>query len=120
MTDASRRHVTRSMAAIAIASLIAATAATAAGGSPARTPIRDCGDITAAAGAITAQGVPCRQARFVARFVPASKTCRPYPASGTCTTRGFTCLIGQAGKELFLAQCQDQRQEGFIRFEYGS
>jgi hypothetical protein len=71
-------------------------------------------------GAITAQGVTCNSARAVARTVPGKKNCGPYPTTGGCTVRGFTCLIGQAGKELFLAICQNARQTRFIRFEYGS
>jgi hypothetical protein len=107
--------------AVAIMASIAAAALVAAPAAEARAPIRDCGDIAGSStSAITAQGVTCSSARAVARVVPARKACAPYPAGGGCTVRGFTCLIGQAGKELFLATCQDSHQKRFIRFEYGS
>jgi hypothetical protein len=96
----------------------AAVMATAAS-SEARTPIRDCGDIASAgASAITAQGVTCTSSRAVARVVPSRTACRP--AKGGCAVRGFTCLTGQAGKELFLVHCENADQTRFIRFEYGS
>jgi hypothetical protein len=99
----------------AVATALLTTAATA----QARTPIRDCGDIAnGGAYAITAQGATCTSARAVARRVPASKSCGP--TTGGCTIRGYTCLIGQAGKELFLAHCENSTQTRFIRFEYGS
>jgi hypothetical protein len=107
--------------AVALAVSIVAAALITAPSAQARSPIRDCGDIAAAgASAVTAQGVNCKSARAVARIVPARKACGPFPTSGGCTVRGFTCLVGQAGKELFLVSCQDARQQRFIRFEYGS
>jgi hypothetical protein len=116
ITDTNRRR-----SRVIIASAVTATALTFTAGAQARATIRDCGDISAAgASAITAQGVACKSARAVARVVPARKTCGPFPTSGGCTVRGFTCLVGQAGKELFLVTCQDAHQARFIRFEYGS
>jgi hypothetical protein len=85
----------------------------------ARSPIRDCGDIAnGGAYAITAQAATCASARAVARIVPANRSCAP--TSGGCTVRGYRCLVGQAGKELFLAHCENPSQTRFIRFEYGS
>jgi len=105
----------RSAAIIGAAAVTIMTTAAAA----ARTPIRDCGDITTAGvSAITAQGVTCKAARAVARIVPAKRACGP--ATGGCTVRGFTCLVGQAGKELYFARCENSTQTRFIRFEYGS
>jgi len=116
ITDTSRRAFR-----VIVASAVTSTALTFTSGAQARAPIHDCGDITAAgASAITAQGTTCRSARAVARIVPAKKTCGPFPSSGGCAVRGFTCLVGQAGKELFLVACQDTQQKRFIRFEYGS
>ena len=97
---------------------VAAALMTAAPSSQARTPIRDCGDIAGGSIAITAQGVTCKSARAVARIVPKKTACRP--TKGGCTVRGFTCLTGQAGKELFLVHCENSNQTRFIRFEYGS
>jgi hypothetical protein len=98
---------------------VAAALLTSAATAEARSPIRDCGDIAnGGAYAITGQGASCATARAVARIVPAKKSCRP--TSGGCTVRGYTCLIGQAGKELFLAHCENSTQTRFIRFEYGS
>ena len=111
----------RGSSALILGAAVAVTSMTAAS-AEARTPIRDCGDIAAAttggAYAITAQGVTCASARAVARIVPAKKACRP--AAGGCSVRGYTCLVGQAGKELFLAHCENSNQTRFIRFEYGS
>ena len=48
---------------------------------------------------------------------------RPKKACGagkSCRVRGFTCLIGQAGKELYLVHCESANQTHFVRFEYGS
>ena len=101
------------LVAFAAGVLLASTAA-----ADARTPIRDCGDVAGGASAITAQGASCTTARAVARVVPGRKACRP--AAGGCTVRGYTCLVGQAGKELFLAHCENSTQTRFIRFEYGS
>ena len=102
-----------------VGALTAAIALTTAAAGEARTPIRDCGDITGSgAYAVTAQGVTCASSRAVARLVPARTACRP--AKGGCTVRGFTCLTGQAGKELFLVHCENAGQTRFIRFEYGS
>lgn len=102
-----------------VSALAAAIVLTTAAASEARTPIRDCGDIAGGgAYAITAQGVACQSSRAVARLVPARTACRP--AKGSCTVRGFTCLTGQAGKELFLVHCENADQTRFIRFEYGS
>ena len=96
---------------------VAAAVMTTAAGAQARTPIRDCGDIAnGGAYAITAQGVTCKSARAVARIVPARKAC--LAASG-CRVRGYTCLVGQAGKELYLVHCEASAQTRFIRFEYG-
>jgi hypothetical protein len=103
------------LAAVAAAMLMTVAAADA------RAPIRDCGDIPGGAGnayAITAQAVDCTRARAVARAVPGKQACRP--AAGGCTVRGFTCLVGQAGKELFLVHCESSNQTRFIRFEFGS
>ena len=113
------RHRRRSL----ILAAVATAALTTTAGAQARTPIRDCGDIAtepAAGGAyaITAQGPTCASARAVARIVPGKKACRP--TAGGCTVRGYTCLVGQAGKELFLAHCENANQTRFIRFEYGS
>jgi hypothetical protein len=104
---------------IVLAALAAAVVLTNAATSEARTPIRDCGDVArAGAFAITAQGVTCTSSRAVARLAPTRAACRP--AKGGCTVRGFTCLTGQAGKELFLVHCENADQTRFIRFEYGS
>jgi hypothetical protein len=104
---------------ILLGALAAAAVLTCAASSEARTPIRDCGDITTAGvSAITAQGVTCKASRAVAKIVPGSTACRP--AKGGCRVRGFTCLTGQAGKELFLVHCESSNQTRFIRFEYGS
>lgn len=102
---------------------VAAALLTTAGAAEARTPIRDCGD--AAGGipyAITAQGVTCTTARTVAKLVTAKRACRPQAkfGFGFCTVRGYSCGIGQAGKELFLAHCERGGQTRIIRFEYGS
>lgn len=98
---------------------VAAAVMTTTAGAQARTPIRDCGDIASGgAHAITAQGVTCKSSRAVARIVPGNKACGP--KTGGCTVRGYTCLIGQAGKELFLVHCENSSQTRFIRFEYGS
>ncbi|MEA2220096.1 MAG: hypothetical protein QOJ35_2722 [Solirubrobacteraceae bacterium] len=98
---------------------LAAVALTTAASSEARTPIRDCGDIAhGGAYAITAQGVSCTSSRAVARIVPGRTACRA--ANGGCTVRGYTCLTGQAGKELFLVHCENSDQTRFIRFEFGS
>lgn len=113
-----RTHLVRrtlTLGAVAAASLTSTAVAEA------RAPIRDCGDLPGGAGnayAITAQGVDCSRARAVARLVPGKKACRP--AAGGCTVRGFTCLVGQAGKELFLAHCENSNQTRFVRFEFGS
>ncbi|MEA2154013.1 MAG: hypothetical protein QOE11_153 [Solirubrobacteraceae bacterium] len=99
----------------AVVAALLTTTATA----QARTPIRDCGDIArGGAYAITAQGATCSVARAVSRIAPATRSCGP--KTGGCTIRGYTCLIGQAGKELFLAHCENSTQSRFIRFEYGS
>jgi hypothetical protein len=99
--------------------VVAAALITTAASSEARTPIRDCGDIAdGGASAITAQGVTCTSARAVAKIVPRRTACRP--TKGGCTVRGYTCLTGQAGKELFLVHCENSAQTRFIRFEYGS
>ncbi|HEV7807171.1 MAG TPA: hypothetical protein VGO80_15220 [Solirubrobacteraceae bacterium] len=104
---------------ILVLGAVTAALMTTAPSSEARTPIRDCGDIAGGgASAITAQGVTCKSARAVARIVPAKAACRPTKAG--CTVRGFTCLTGQAGKELFLVHCENAGQTRFIRFEYGS
>jgi hypothetical protein len=104
--------------AVLVAGAVAA-AMTTATAAEARTPIRDCGDIAnGRAYAITAQGVTCATARAVARVVPAKKACAP--TAGGCKVRGYTCLTGQAGKELFLVHCENSTQTRFIRFEYGS
>ena len=103
-----------------IAGALAATALSTAASAQARSPIRDCGDLPGGAGsayAITAQGVSCSSARAVARIVPSKKACG---AGKSCRVRGFTCLIGQAGKELYLAHCENAGQTHFVRFEYGS
>jgi hypothetical protein len=98
---------------------VVAALLTAISTAQARSPIRDCGDIAkGGAYAITAQGATCASARAVARLVPANKSCAP--TSGGCTIRGYRCLVGQAGKELFLAHCENPSQTRFIRFEYGS
>lgn len=98
---------------------IAAALLTSAASAEARSPIRDCGDsANGGAYAITAQGATCASARAVARIVPARKACGP--ETGGCTLRGYTCLIAKAGKELFLAHCENSTQTRFIRFEYGS
>jgi hypothetical protein len=102
-----------------LGAVVTATIASAAPAAEARTAIRDCGDIAnGGAYAITAQGVTCASARAVARIVPARDLC--VPASGGCKVRGYTCLVGQAGKELFLVHCENATQTRFIRFEYGS
>ena len=113
------RHRRRAMTLAAVATVTLTTAAAA----QARTPIRDCGDLgseptAGSAYAITAQGPTCASARAVARIVPGRKACRP--TAGGCTVRGYTCLVAQAGKELFLAHCENAKQTRFIRFEYGS
>jgi hypothetical protein len=106
---------TRALVLSAAATALLTTAATA----QARTPIRDCGDIAnGGAYAITAQGAACTSARAIARRVPANRSCGP--KTGGCTVRGYRCLIGQAGKELFLAHCENSTQTRFVRFEYGS
>jgi len=98
----------------AVALVVIATAA----GAEARTPVRDCGSIAkSGAYAITAQGVTCKSSRAVAQIVPGKRACRPMKS---CMVRGYTCLIGQAGKELFLVHCENSTQTRFIRFEYGS
>ena len=104
---------------LVLGALAAAAGMATAASSEARTPIRDCGDVSSGgAYAITAQGVTCTSSRAVARVVPARTACRP--AKGGCTVRGFTCLTGQAGKELFLVHCENADQTRFIRFEWGS
>jgi hypothetical protein len=109
----------RRRASLIVGALAASIVRTTAAAGEARTPIRDCGDIAAGgAYAITAQGVTCASSRAVARLVPARTACRP--AKGGCSVRGFTCLTGQAGKELFLVHCENAGQTRFIRFEYGS
>ncbi len=98
---------------------VAAVVMTTAVHAQARTPIRDCGDIAGGgAYAITGQGVTCKSARAVARIVPGKKACGP--TTGGCNVRGYTCLVGQVGKELFLVHCENSDQKRFIRFEYGS
>jgi hypothetical protein len=101
-----------------LGALAAAVVMANAASSEARTPIRDCGDTSSGGYAITAQGVTCKSSRAVARVLPARTACRP--SKGGCTVRGFTCLTGQAGKELFLVHCENADQTRFIRFEYGS
>jgi hypothetical protein len=113
-TPSSRR---RRRAALIAGAVVAALTTTAA--ADARTPIRDCGDLgNGGAYAITAQGVTCTSARAVARIVPGKKACAP--TAGGCKVRGYTCLTGEAGKELFLVHCENSTQTRFIRFEYGS
>jgi len=106
-------------AALALGALAAAVVTTAAPAAE-RAPIRDCGD-TAAAGpyAITAQGrgLTCATARALARAVAPKRSCA---TRGSCTVRGFTCLVAKAGKELYLAHCEAGGQTRFVRFEYGS
>jgi hypothetical protein len=106
-------HSRRALIVGALAATVLSTAASA----EARSPIRDCGDLPGGAYAITAQGVSCASARAVARIVPSKKACG---AGKSCRVRGFTCLIGQAGKELYLAHCESAGQTHFVRFEYGS
>jgi hypothetical protein len=114
MIASTRRRPTLVLGALAAAALM-----TFAASSEGRTPIRDCGDIPkGGASAITAQGATCKSARAVARIVPGRMACRP--TKGGCAVRGFTCLTGQAGKELFLVHCENSDQTRFIRFEYGS
>jgi len=112
-----------SMRALALSALVAAAVTTAA---PAevRAPIRDCGDVgdasDAGAYAITAQGrgLTCRSARALARAVTPKRSCR---TNGSCTVRGFVCLVAQAGKELYLASCETTGpSRKFVRFEFGS
>jgi hypothetical protein len=110
-------HRRRCRGRAALIAVVAAVTTTAA--ADARTPIRDCGDIAnGGASAVTAQGVTCTAARAVARIVPGKKACAP--TAGGCQVRGYTCLTGQAGKELFLVRCENSAQTRFIRFEYGS
>jgi hypothetical protein len=117
----SRRRRGRGRTALVAGAIVAA--ATTAAAADARTPIRDCGDISpgntanGSAYAITAQGVTCKSARAVARIVPARKACAP---GASCKVRGYICLTGQAGSELFLVHCENSTQTRFIRFEYGS
>jgi len=107
------------LGALALAALAVAVVPTAAPAA-ARAPIRDCGD-TPAAGpyAITAQGrgLTCATARALARAVPPKRSCA---TNGSCTVRGFICLVAKAGKELYLVHCEAAGQTRFVRFEYGS
>jgi hypothetical protein len=113
------KFLSRSRRALIVGALAVAVLPIAAS-AQARSPIRDCGDLPGGVGnasAITAQGVSCASARAVARVVPSKKACG---AGKSCRVRGFTCLIGQAGKELYLAHCESAGQTHFVRFEYGS
>jgi hypothetical protein len=106
-----------------VAALALALLPAGAGAAGDRTPIRDCGDVStlddggAYVGAVTAQGPSCRTARGIAKAVAGSARCK---RNGSCRSRGFTCLLGVAGKELTLARCEDSRQEAFVRFEFGA
>ena len=82
-----------------------------------RAPIKDCGDISMNISAITAQGTTCTNARAIARALPGSKTCT---SKRFCQVRSYTCLLGQAGKELTLVHCENSTQTRFVRFEFGA
>jgi len=107
-----------SLRALAVGALAAAVVTTAAPAA-ARAPIRDCGDTAAGPYAITAQGrgLTCATARALARAVPPKRSCA---TNGSCTVRGFICLVAKAGKELYLVHCEAAGQTRFVRFEYGS
>jgi len=117
----SRGSTLRVLALVALVTGGIATAAPAAS----RAPIRDCGDLgdasDAGAYAITAQGrgLTCATARGVARAVPRKASCR---TQANCTVRGFVCLVPQAGKELWLANCESlsTATTKVVRFEFGS
>jgi hypothetical protein len=102
---------------------LAAAAVTPAATAAPRAPVRDCGDLgdsTAGAPyAVTAQGrrLKCSTARAVAGAVAGKPACR---TSGSCGALGFTCLVAQAGKELYLVHCEASGQTRFVRFELGS
>jgi hypothetical protein len=107
----------------ALGALVVPVAASAAAPSP-RAPIKDCGDITTldtgsgfAVGAVTAQNTTCQNARAIAREVAKSAGCK---RQGSCRRRNYTCLLGQAGKELTLVRCEGKGQTAFVRFEFGS
>jgi hypothetical protein len=102
----------------AIAVALALPGATAASGaSTARSPIRDCGDISMNVAAITAQGTTCVNARAIARAVGRSRGC---DGKQSCQARSYTCLLGKAGSELTLVHCENSTQTRFVRFELGS
>jgi 3-dehydroquinate synthase class II len=106
-----------------VLSTLATAAVTTAAPAAVRAPIRDCGDVGVSTNgdpyAITAQGarLPCTTARAVARAAAAKRSCR---TSGSCVVRGFTCLVGKAGTELYLVHCEASNQTRLVRFEFGS
>jgi hypothetical protein len=89
----------------------------------ARTPLRACGDTTAAGGVliddISSRRVTCKEARRVARMTP-----RRCGNQGTCTVRGFSCITARALEELRFARCSKAGHGNelyrVIRFDFGS
>jgi hypothetical protein len=90
----------------------------------ARAPVHSCGNATAGGGLliddISARRVTCTTARRVARAVP--KACGL--DTGSCTVRGFSCLVARATEELRFARCSKphgtDELHRVIRFDFGS
>jgi len=86
-------------------------------------PLRACGNTEAGNGLligdIITRRVTCRNARRVARAVPAD-----CGNQGTCQVRGFSCITARALEELRFARCSKpgEGEELFkvIRFDFGS
>ena len=112
---------TRRCGALALAVAALATAPAAA---HARAPLTSCGNATAKGGLliddIITRRVTCKQARRVARKLPAKCGFD----TGSCRIEGFTCLSAKAGEELRFARCsrahRNDELHRVIRFDWGS
>ena len=105
---------------VAVAALVLLPTGASASTAP---PLRACGNTEAGNGLligdIITRRVTCRNARRVARAVPAD-----CGNQGTCQVRGFSCITARALEELRFARCSKpgDGDELFkvIRFDFGS